>query len=202
MKKIITLLLLLIVISIGSYAQQHDETTLKNGAKMIIRTSPFIFEGTVISTKSYISKNKDFCVSNIVQISKIFRGHELSKGTIEVITHGGTATYEAPNTGLIMSFWPPLHGRENHLTVGQTGIFFCIPADTNVTVLLPSTDNSIRAQTNFQLRDATVIYLPATDGAVKWVDVSFKSKEDVYNFIAEENNIIIPKEDAPIEKKA
>lgn len=207
MKKTITLLAS-IFISITSFAQTEIPGTDENATKKIIaerqniiKDAPFIFEGTVIKTESFIGKDKDFYTSNIVQITKILRGDNgLKLGTIEVITHGGNATYEDPNHPGSTRVWMPCQDcQELYLTQGQSKIFFCTPAENNLAVLNTNTDNNIKLRTKEWYIGYT-IDITQTGGSFSWMNLAFKSKGELYDFLGKQKNISIPKTET--EKKS
>ena len=172
----------------------------KATAEKIIKESPYIFEGTVIKSESFIGKDKDFYTSNIIQINKILRGKDLKLGTIEIITHGGDATFEDPRYPGTYRVWMPCQDcRELYLGQGQSKMFFCIPSDTNLTVLNINTDNTIRLKTK-KWYFGYAIGLPKTDGGIAWMNLSFKNREELYGFLSKHDDITIPKE--TIEKKS
>jgi hypothetical protein len=206
MKKTITLLSILLI-CIASYAQTEipgpNEDLTKSiiaGRINIIKETPFIFEGTVIKTVGFIGKDKDFYTSNIVQITKILRGHNnLKLGTIEVITHGGDATYEDPTHPGAIRIWMPCQDcHELYLTKGQSLIFFCITAENNLTVLNINTDNNITLRTKEWYIGYAIDV--TQDASISWMNLAFKSKNELYEFLAKQKNITIPQTD--IKKKS
>lgn len=83
MKKIFFLIICFLAVKIS--------TAQENYQKLIDRASTvdYIFEGVVIETKPYESKNeKTIYTSNLIEITKVFKG-DLSCGTVEFITIGG-----------------------------------------------------------------------------------------------------------------
>ena len=201
--------LIAVLLSISAFAQMKiapKDTWIKQSketAEKIIKESPYIFEGTVIKTEGFIGKDKDFYTSNTIQITEILRGNnDLKLGTIEVITHGGNATYEDPNhTGTTRVWIPCQDCQELHLTQGELRImFFCVPAEDNLKVLNIKIDNTITLKTK-EWYIGYAIAIPQTDGSISWMNLSFKNKRELYDFLSKYDNITIPKEE-PIEKKS
>ena len=96
-------------LAFNSYSQEKLKSLLDR-----VNYSDYIFEGQVIKTYSYWNKDSDkIYTSNIVQISRIFKG-DLQCGTVELITNGGTKDDKTEcNSHYI------------NMSEGTTGIFLC-----------------------------------------------------------------------------
>ena len=94
---------------VNAYSQEKLKSLLDR-----VNNASFIFEGKVIKTYPYWNKDSDkIYTSNVIQISRIFKG-DLTCGTIEVITNGGTKDDKTEcNSHYI------------NMTEGTTGIFMC-----------------------------------------------------------------------------
>ncbi|MCZ2130266.1 MAG: T9SS type A sorting domain-containing protein [Bacteroidia bacterium] len=83
MKKILTLIILT-TIFIKGFAQEIPLDIVDR-----INTVDYIFEGEVLNSQSYqLSTSHEIYTSNLIKISKIFKG-DLECGTVELITTGG-----------------------------------------------------------------------------------------------------------------
>lgn len=106
-KTSLTLLLVLFAFQAKSQIELKDIATRAMDAQ-------FIFEGTVIKSKSYTpDSGKTILTSNTIEISKIFKG-DLQCGTVEIITLGGNVG----KTATLLS-------HNLTLRTGMMGIFLC-----------------------------------------------------------------------------
>ncbi|MGQ0829201.1 MAG: T9SS type A sorting domain-containing protein [Bacteroidota bacterium] len=201
MKKTITLLSSIFVCFI-SYAQTEIRGTDENLTKRIIaerqqtiNESPFIFEGTVIKTVGFQAKDKGIYTSNTIQINKVFRGNPLIKlGTIEVITEGGTVDAILKDGSLGSRESYPYHGQVRFYP-GQSGTFFCVPADSNLIVQPVTTKNAVKTKYR-----SCISYPFEGYGGIIGMNLSFKSYDELYDFLRNQKNITIPEPN--IEKKS
>ncbi|WP_315817236.1 hypothetical protein [Paraflavitalea speifideaquila] len=87
-----------------------------------VNQSTLIAEGKVISQYSFQETPKgNIYTSNLVQVYRTFKG-ELKGEQIEIITEGGTV-------GLLKQ----VHSSTLTLSIGETGVFFCMPPARGIT---------------------------------------------------------------------
>ena len=108
MKKILTLVF--IVSYMATQAQEKIATLIDR-----VNNTDYIFEGKVVKSVGYFNQAGNIIyTSNLVQITKIFKGTDLQCGTVEVITNGGTVGDMTSSFSHYIS-----------LEEGETGVFLC-----------------------------------------------------------------------------
>ncbi len=130
MKNIYTFLILFLVCSVNSFAQENNKQNEK-----LLTDAPFIFKGTVKSYKAFKNEDdKKLYASYIINIEAIYKGaNKLNIGTVELI-------YDAPDTWELSDEWGLIknkvfsdysNGNNSkqefpfELTSGSSGIFVC-----------------------------------------------------------------------------
>ena len=82
----------------------------------LLRNSPYIFEGTVVSNQCFLAPDGNIYTSNIVKVTKIIYGN-VNCGNVEIVTVGGTVdSITEWVTGALA------------MNPGGSGIVFCIPS--------------------------------------------------------------------------
>ena len=170
---------------------KHDKAYLTK----IIKESPYIFEGTLVKKENaFCVKNGGVYTPNVVHVNKILRGNDLKIGTVEIIMEEGSA--EGTDGWIHMTTNPSDGPGFLRLYNGQHVMFFCIPADSSIKQKpekIITTDNTVRLQPK-DWYTTSAIFLPKDDGSISWLNLSFKNKKELYDFLSKHSNIKIPKE--------
>jgi len=185
MKKILTAILFLMLSHFVSYAQSRNPTEAQinsaDQAKLTkeIKNAPYIFEGTIIETKSYQS-GKAY-TAQIIKIHKVFKGNIMC-GTVKIISEGG---WGPEKLGGVLQ---PGFGT---MTKGTSGVFLCrtnsLP-DSPVIVTKP--DNNIVLQIN------NMIVYDIDDYSINFETLTWSLYKQIYNRIIQETDIQIRKCDS------
>ena len=188
------------LLSISAFAQMMNvpkDTLIKNDKAYltnIIKKSPYIFEGTLVKKGDpFYVKGKGVFTTNVIQVNKILRGNDLKIGTVEILTEEGDAD---GGDGWIHMESHEIDGLPNiKLSLGQPVLLFCIPADSSIKQKpekIITTDNTICLQPK-EWHTTAAIYFPKTDASISWLNLSFKNRKELYDFLSKHSNIKIPK---------
>ena len=189
-KKVITIAIFVFSYSHvqAQYHKQHSPAQELEYHQKWIKSTVFIFEGTVTAQESYLTKEGRKLTCNIVQITKIFKGSpQIKLGSIKVITLGG----EIEDGGVTIS-------------KDRKFIIFCQPAYSYMLIdKMVTTDNSVTLTTvdcvapivfNDKIyRHGKEIHLDRPDA--QWDQTQFKTSDDVYAHL-KENGLIVQEEAA------
>lgn len=128
---LITVLLLSCALINSLHAQTDKPAPTK--VPDMLQNADYVFEGTVVDTKLYLTKDKVTLYSSaVVRIDKIFKGYGLKSGTINVISEAVEGEVPSTNGEETISLVKPKHGYIPKIEyVGQRGIFVVKIADDN-----------------------------------------------------------------------
>ncbi|MBW6484165.1 MAG: hypothetical protein K0B10_14035 [Vicingaceae bacterium] len=205
MKKLITVIITSILFT-GLYAQQT-----KSVYDEIIQNSPYIFEGKIISYSPIDKGEGQKYVSYTIEIQHIFREQQnLNKGTIELITPLPQFWHivDLPDGTKSILINQPEHFELNEIkkiefSSGMSGIFFCKQLDVYPSLSQAILNNKLSVQNYCEDKTCFLQYTQVSnvDTETKQIKYStkaeffnkkFDSKEDVYQFLKQYNNISLP----------
>jgi len=216
MKKAV-LTIIIIACCLGGVAQNATKYD------KVIKNAPFIFEGKVLKYEVLEGEKNITYVSYVVQIEKIFRGKgQIKNGTIELVAEAPENWHIVDDGGekvlLISDNNLGIHeqGTKNmnsghkwkmEFNKGTEGIFFCASLNSYPSLEV-STNNSMAIRSYCSDGECYINIYNRGSHKLKGLGKTFKTKQEIYEFLGKHENITIPKEDEnkkieeqPVKKK-
>lgn len=105
------------------FSSANGQMSKRELEKYLFNEAPYIFEGHIQSRTTFPTTypNKRWYTSNIVEITKVFRG-DLELGTVEIITPGGGGTMKEGFENSVVMY-------PDHQPQFGNGIMFCSLSD-------------------------------------------------------------------------